>query len=90
MNVFLLTASPIVAPLASAHAAQVRSVEPGRIELAQRGHDRGLDRPRYRHRELRRGRHHRRPPRGYRRYHVRPRDWRARRCIAIGPAWFCP
>ncbi|CAM5377318.1 putative protein OS=Afipia felis OX=1035 GN=NCTC12722_01997 PE=4 SV=1 [Afipia felis] len=29
-------------------------------------------------------------PRGYRRYGARPHDWRARSCIMVGPAWFCP
>ncbi|ACI93041.1 hypothetical protein OCAR_5920 [Afipia carboxidovorans OM5] len=46
-------------------------------------------------------RHHRPPayrpggrystaPRGYRRYGARPHDWRARRCVMVGPVWFCP
>ncbi|CEG07850.1 hypothetical protein BN961_01256 [Afipia felis] len=29
-------------------------------------------------------------PRGYRRYGARPHDWRARRCVMVGPVWFCP
>jgi Ni/Co efflux regulator RcnB len=34
--------------------------------------------------------HYRHQPRGWRRYHYRPRNWRARGCIVIGPIWFCP
>lgn len=29
-------------------------------------------------------------PRGWHRYHSRPRDWRTRGCIIVGPVWFCP
>jgi hypothetical protein len=29
-------------------------------------------------------------PHGYRRYGVRPHDWRTRSCVMVGPAWFCP
>ena len=29
-------------------------------------------------------------PRGYRRYGARPHDWQARRCVMVGPVWFCP
>jgi Ni/Co efflux regulator RcnB len=29
-------------------------------------------------------------PRGWRRYGYRPRDWRRRGCILVGPIWFCP
>jgi hypothetical protein len=29
-------------------------------------------------------------PRGYRRYGARPRDWQSRRCVMVGPVWFCP
>ncbi len=28
--------------------------------------------------------------RGWHRYHARPYDWRARRCVAVGPMWLCP
>ena len=44
-----------------------------------------------RDRNYRRGRDYRRgPPRGWRRYHRRPRDYRTRGCILFGPIWFCP
>ena len=36
------------------------------------------------------GRRYRTAPPGYRRYTVRPRDWRTRGCIIVGPLWFCP
>ena len=29
-------------------------------------------------------------PPGWRRHSSRPWNWRARGCVAIGPAWFCP
>ena len=29
-------------------------------------------------------------PHGWRRYGVRPYDWRTRGCIVVGPIWFCP
>ena len=36
------------------------------------------------------GRRYTSPPPGWRRHHVRPHDWRQRRCVIVGPAWFCP
>jgi hypothetical protein len=27
---------------------------------------------------------------GWRRYHARPWNWRARGCVVVGPVWFCP
>jgi hypothetical protein len=32
----------------------------------------------------------RRPPPGWRRYRARPRDYRRRGCVIIGPIWYCP
>lgn len=32
----------------------------------------------------------RQAPRGWHRYHARPRDWRDRGCVIVGPVWFCP
>ena len=29
-------------------------------------------------------------PRGWHRHNARPRDWRDRGCILVGPIWFCP
>lgn len=29
-------------------------------------------------------------PRGWHRHRHRPRDWRTRGCIVVGPVWFCP
>ncbi len=37
-----------------------------------------------------RGNHVRQPPRGWHRHNVRPRDWRDRGCMIVGPVWFCP
>lgn len=36
------------------------------------------------------GRRYRTAPPGYRRYSARPRDWRTRGCVIVGPLWFCP
>lgn len=36
------------------------------------------------------GRSYRHAPRGWNRYHSRPRDWRRRGCVSVGPVWFCP
>jgi Ni/Co efflux regulator RcnB len=36
------------------------------------------------------GRHYRTAPRGWHRYSARPRNWRTRGCIIVGPLWFCP
>jgi hypothetical protein len=35
------------------------------------------------------GRYHS-APHGWRRYGARPRDWRTRGCVIVGPVWFCP
>ncbi len=36
------------------------------------------------------GSRHAKPPQHWRRYNARPRDWRTRGCIIVGPLWFCP
>jgi hypothetical protein len=36
------------------------------------------------------GRRYDRAPNGWNRYGRRPGDWRSRRCIMVGPVWFCP
>ena len=40
-------------------------------------------------RHYRAGRHYRSAPHGWHRYQHRPRDWRRRGCIVVGPVWFC-
>lgn len=37
-----------------------------------------------------RGDRHDHARRHWKRYHARPRDWRARGCLVIGPIWYCP
>jgi len=60
----------------------------------RRHHHRG-SRHDYRHR--RHGKPHFTPggryrsaPHGWRSYRARPRNWRTRGCIVVGPVWFCP
>ena len=36
------------------------------------------------------GRRYKSAPSGWNRYDRRPGDWRSRRCIMVGPIWFCP
>jgi Ni/Co efflux regulator RcnB len=54
------------------------------------GHHNRPDR-RYRpNHHYRPGHHYHAAPHGWHRYHYRPRDWRTRGCIVVGPLWFCP
>jgi hypothetical protein len=43
------------------------------------------------HRGWRHNRHHNRYDRyrGWNRYSYRPRGWRERGCVSVGPVWFC-
>lgn len=36
------------------------------------------------------GGHYNRAPSNWHRYHKRPRNWRSRGCITVGPIWWCP
>jgi hypothetical protein len=58
-------------------------------DIGRRRDWRDSDRGRYRRYDNRWDRGYRSPPRGYRRYSSRPRDWQRRGCILIGPVWFC-
>ena len=77
-------ASAAVAPRTpvSAPSADVVEVQDRR----DRGRfDRNLDRRRWVP-----GRRYDAPPPRWRRYGGRPRDWRSRGCVIVGPVWFCP
>ena len=74
-------ASPLTAPPLDLATA----TSPADLIQAQYRH-----RDSHRHHRYDRHRSRRHPPRGWRRFHHRPHDWRMRGCIAIGPAWFCP
>jgi Ni/Co efflux regulator RcnB len=52
--------------------------------------DRRKRRPNYRRHRFAPGSRHRAAPRGWRRHHKRPYNWRTRGCIIVGPVWFCP
>ncbi len=41
-------------------------------------------------RDFGRNRGYRNGPRGWNRYSSRPRNYRSRGCIIIGPVWYCP
>jgi len=51
------------------------------LTIAYNNRHRGAYRP---------GGHYRSAPRGWHRFHARPRDWRTRGCVVVGPVWFCP
>jgi Ni/Co efflux regulator RcnB len=72
-------------PQSGAQAAD----QPGLLHLVRdRHHHHGRSHHRsYRHHSHRR--HHDRYH-GWHRYHSRPYDWRARRCVMVGPLWMCP
>jgi hypothetical protein len=78
-------ASPAPAPLASI-AADVVPVQGRRPDdySDRRG---GFDRDRSHYRP---GHRYDRAPSHWHRYHSRPRDWRRRGCVIVGPIWFCP
>ena len=93
----LAQTAPTQAPQAATSAASA-ATRP--LILAQRGPDRD-GRPDRNDRGFRDDRRpppprfdrdyrHRGPPPGWRRYHDRPRDWRRRGCLLIGPIWYCP
>jgi hypothetical protein len=61
------------------------------VTLVRDRHNRRHWKPRH-HRRHWHGRRHWRhgPPPGWRRYHARPWNYRARGCVMFGPVWFCP
>lgn len=70
-------------------AAKPTIAEAGTIKVDDRD---GMHRHRDRNHMMRRHDDDRRYEsyRGWHRYSHRPRDWRTRSCIAVGPFWFCP
>ena len=91
----VLPSSGAFASPASASTAAVSTPVIAPIQL--------VDMRRHDHRGPRHGNKHRRgkphftpggryrsAPHGWRSYRARPRDWRTRGCIVVGPAWFCP
>jgi Ni/Co efflux regulator RcnB len=89
---FLGIAPASAAPASAAGASAIQNSE-GLVQEVQYRRDR------HRHNSHRRrgpshryapGSRHRAAPHGWRRFHHRPRDWRTRGCILVGPLWFCP
>lgn len=86
LSVTPASASPAPAPLAPIVAAEVVQVQ-GRRPDDYSGRRGGFDRDRSHYRP---GHRYDRAPSHWHRYHSRPRDWRRRGCIIVGPIWFCP
>ncbi len=83
----------MLTPAGAAPATNSIALEPLTIQtqMGDQYRDRDRDRDhRDRRRRYRPGRHYGHAPRGWHRYHDRPRDWRTRGCIVVGPLWFCP
>ncbi|MGE0701799.1 MAG: hypothetical protein AB7O57_22060 [Hyphomicrobiaceae bacterium] len=75
------SAAPVTRTAAPADATHI-------VEVQHRG-----DRDRHRDHDRRRwtpGHRYDSPPPRWRRYGDRPRDWRRRGCVIVGPVWFCP
>ena len=90
----MLPASAAVATPATPSTGFASAAAPIQLVDMRRHHHRG-SRHDYRHR--RHGKPHFTPggryrsaPHGWRSYRARPRNWRTRGCIVVGPVWFCP
>lgn len=79
------SASPAPAALAPIVAAEVVQVQGRRWDDDRRTGRFDRDGSHYRP-----GHRYDRAPSHWHRYHSRPRDWRRRGCIIVGPIWFCP
>lgn len=82
---------------AAPQATQMAITETGgaveQVQIRTRGinRNRGFNRNRgYNRRNFSGNRGYRRAPRGWNRYSSRPRNYRSRGCIIIGPVWYCP
>jgi len=85
--------APASAMPASSTTGLDRAAASSIVHVQYHGHhhsDRHYDRHRARGPVYRPGGRYSSAPRGYRRYGARPYDWRARRCVMVGPVWFCP
>lgn len=95
MKSLLAAVAALVAVSASAASAAPLTAAKPKFESATEQVRLDPAKPRHRmHRHHRHG-HWRDDPRyeryrGWHRYSYRPRGWRDRGCIAIGPIWFCP
>lgn len=81
------------APASSAAGAGLASGKAGIVDVQYKGKRDGKDwdGDGHKHRHgYRPGGRYKRAPHGWHRHSHRPRDWRTRGCIAVGPVWFCP
>jgi hypothetical protein len=83
LSVFMLSPA-VAAPISPEPSLAPLTVD---VQMQDKDRDRRADRKRPHYRP---GGHYRHSPRGWHRYHRRPRDWRTRGCIVVGPIWFCP
>jgi len=74
-------AMPAAGPAPQAEGAELIPAQLVIRSDRDRHHDRHDYRPGHRYKSA---------PRGWHRYHARPRDWQRRRCIMVGPLWYCP
>ena len=80
---FAPASAAVSVPAAPQVADDVVQVQSGERRRSERGHDG------HRH-DYRPGRRYDRAPSHWHRHSHRPRDWRRRGCIIVGPLWFCP
>jgi hypothetical protein len=87
------------ASAAPAHFEKKLAAQSGVVEVQYRGHhssgshhssSRGHTYRGPSHNRYRAGSRYRSAPHGWHRYNARPRDWRTRGCVIVGPLWFCP
>lgn len=88
----LSTASAAPAGTAAAQFEALSGAPVLQVQYRRDRHERREERREERrdeHRWVPGHRYDRAPP-NWRRYHERPRDWRRRGCVLVGPIWFCP
>jgi Ni/Co efflux regulator RcnB len=91
----MVLSAPAAAAIApgSRDTTAAATAEPLLMQIQDRRFDdrRSFDRRRGVHRhQYVPGRRYGRPPASWRQYRARPRDWRTRGCIIVGPVWWCP
>lgn len=88
----LIALSPAQAFPVSAAGDGARTTNASALTLIADRNDRnGMRRDRDDNRRFTPGRRYNNAPSGWNRHgNRRPSDWRSRRCIMVGPIWFCP
>lgn len=89
----LLAVSSASALPAAAPANLAEAAAPSLVQVQHRGsphHGKAHRGKAHRRHTYRPGGRYKTAPRGYRRYGARPHNWKALRCVMVGPVWFCP